>query len=1390
MPLLKLLVIGKMKRLASSIMIVLLCISTFSIFAPKVNAEETVIFQDDFESYAVGSFPSSGGWEIVWNGAGNQYQVITDSYYASPAKSLQLRGSYGWSVVVKKDFSSSSNLIGYEAKLMSPPGGGCGVAFCNIPIETWGRYYAYVGFSTDGFVWACSHGNENYQQLQPYTPYTWYKIRVLIDRIARTYDVWVDDVLKGDDIPIADDPWEILSLQFQVGWIYNNGYFDDVKVFEVGETPPQGGLVGYWSFDEDSGTVANDSSGNSNHGTLNNGPVWVDGRFGKALSFDGVDDYVRIEPSLSLDVTSQVTVEAWVYPRAYVDNTGHVSHIISRCNYSGGHIYVLSTYPDSYKISYSVNPYSGEKSSIADLPLNVWTHLAMTYDGSYIRLYINGELDSSYAQTGSIFTTTNWLAIGCKPTGPWGGAGTYAYFNGIIDEVRIYNRALSQQEIQTDMGGLPPAEHDFSMRWASPFYGVTAGGDTFFVIHLEYSEGFDEIVTLSVQNLPDGCSAWFDIGTLRPPVSYRTLHVATPNTLNNGTYVFLVKGETSESYQIIPVTLTIGTGKITGTIYRDDNGNGLRDSGEPVVSGAILSYYATQNYRNLYVAGATSNTEGEFTLINVPFNVLNEITATATGLTQRCIPINIMNQLETFIDIGIKPPTILCKPVIIDGCKYQLKLLYGADGQVTGGFILNLTSSEQPSYVDPAEPANENYAMGITKRVIRAMLVQKIASDLITMGALPYEQIFGQNPALENWLTSASSSSTWYLLMPLTGFSIIPDTQIQWTDRLRSTIFDSIDEHAESLLNLHEWEETPGLDNAVAAKDELLELPGFESPSRNLVFWNSLSEYYTTVRNYYNLLVLKKLPESELSYIDNIILQCDDAGVSSDIKTALSYCRTARSDYVLSLANNIGQYAFTILWDELVNPGDLVNGAIEAGITANLLPIGLMSLSSILLEVKIATIILLSPQETYDNIRDAEAGRVVLKDLEKIHNSYLSLISAAIDVSESQTETLAMLIEMEYCVGENLAHLARSALGCSIVGKAMDILDASWRSTMSFFETKEKWAEGYLDFINQRLKDEVNSIASKISVPSDTLSFVLHSPANLCVIDPTGKCIGFDPQTATTINEISTAVYTGPDCDPQVISIASPLEGAYHILLTGTDTGSYTLNIELLSLTQMLIVTCSGFIEPNEIKSHHIFIPESGDTIIVDDTPPTTKLTIGEPKYTDMLNTYVTKDTQFTLKPYDEGSGVFSTAYRIFNETYDTGWIIYVSPFTLSSLSDGAYTITFNSTDNAGNVESTNTIQVTLFSWTYVFTDSYGRGTTLKINTQHKLFQFITPSKDFGVKHDTKMIQLKHTIVICYEDKEMRLIATAVDDKIDFCSAICWDKQTRKTYLLIDKPNC
>jgi hypothetical protein len=209
---------------------------------------------------------------------------------------------------------------------------------------------------------------------------------------------------------------------------------------------PGTGNVGYWNFDESSGTIAHDSSGNGNEGTLQNGPIWVDGKYGEALSFDGSSTYVQIPDSSSLDVTAQVTVEAWVYPRAYNNSAGMIGHIVSRCNTAGGHVCVLAFHDTNGTINYDVNPSTTYHSSVATIPLNTWTHLAMTYNGTNVCLYIDGTLDSSYAKAGSIQTTSTPLTIGCKWYSP-----TYAYFNGSIDDVIIYNRALTQGQIFDDM---------------------------------------------------------------------------------------------------------------------------------------------------------------------------------------------------------------------------------------------------------------------------------------------------------------------------------------------------------------------------------------------------------------------------------------------------------------------------------------------------------------------------------------------------------------------------------------------------------------------------------------------------------------------------------------------------------------------------------------------------------------------------------------------------------------------------------------------------------------------------------------------------------------------------------------------------------------------------
>ena len=198
------------------------------------------------------------------------------------------------------------------------------------------------------------------------------------------------------------------------------------------------GLVAAFGFEEGTGTSVADSSGRGNNGTVS-GAAWVQGRFGSALSFDGVNDMVTVLDSASLDLSTGMTLEAWVNPRAL---NGYVTLLMKE---RPGHLaYALYASTDTGRASGEIATIGNfDTRSLSPLPLNTWTHIAVTYNGTALTLYVNGGAVSTRAVTGTILQSANPLRIGGNLI--WG-----EYFNGIIDEVRIYNRALTAVEIQGD----------------------------------------------------------------------------------------------------------------------------------------------------------------------------------------------------------------------------------------------------------------------------------------------------------------------------------------------------------------------------------------------------------------------------------------------------------------------------------------------------------------------------------------------------------------------------------------------------------------------------------------------------------------------------------------------------------------------------------------------------------------------------------------------------------------------------------------------------------------------------------------------------------------------------------------------------------------------------
>ncbi len=205
------------------------------------------------------------------------------------------------------------------------------------------------------------------------------------------------------------------------------------------------GLVAAYAFNEGVGTTVADASGNNNIGILLNGPTWtMAGKYGNALAFDGVNDLVLISSSASLNLSTGMTLEAWVYPTA--SQSGWRTIIQRQVD-----AYLLHASNDEGALrpagGGTFNSGLGYTGAPSALGVNTWSHVTLTWNGTTLQLYVNGTQVVSMSQGGTLQTAAGGAgAIQIGGNSPYG-----EYFIGRIDEVRIYNRALSAAEIQTDM---------------------------------------------------------------------------------------------------------------------------------------------------------------------------------------------------------------------------------------------------------------------------------------------------------------------------------------------------------------------------------------------------------------------------------------------------------------------------------------------------------------------------------------------------------------------------------------------------------------------------------------------------------------------------------------------------------------------------------------------------------------------------------------------------------------------------------------------------------------------------------------------------------------------------------------------------------------------------
>jgi len=227
-------------------------------------------------------------------------------------------------------------------------------------------------------------------------------------------------------------------------------------------------LVGFWAMDWYNSTGIYDNSTYNNFGTFNGGLSTSNittGKYGKALSFDGTDDYVSVPHSTSLNITNAITLEAWVKADNWAPDD-YDSPFVTKASGADWGVWNLV-----HKVNDALTGLTGFRFEIVisgtrykiwsttQGQTNQWYHLVGTFDGTTMRLYVNGIEESSSVHSGSINTNSLNLQIGKQF---WYGS-TYSYFDGLIDEVRIYDRALRPSEINASYNnGLYRLYHNFT----------------------------------------------------------------------------------------------------------------------------------------------------------------------------------------------------------------------------------------------------------------------------------------------------------------------------------------------------------------------------------------------------------------------------------------------------------------------------------------------------------------------------------------------------------------------------------------------------------------------------------------------------------------------------------------------------------------------------------------------------------------------------------------------------------------------------------------------------------------------------------------------------------------------------------------------------------------
>ena len=375
--------------------------------------------------------------------------------------------------------------------------------------------------------------------------------------------------------------------------------------------PVNTNLVGYWKFDEGSGTTANDSSGNGNTGTLVSSPVWTNGIYGKALNFAG-NSYVDAGNSSSTN-PSTITIAAWVK----LNDTSPTSYsrIIERGGWASDHkteSYYMYQAQSTTNIGCEFTNASSKQIDlqVSSLNLNQWYHVACTYDGSSGKLYLNGVLRYSWdlGIIGNLQTTIHPVRIGADSNGG-------EKFNGTIDEVQVWNRSLASDEIkelyatisgngvQTNSSGYIPQQilNEFLANYT---YNAIAGTGYLYFSNYTVNASKTYFSNSSQKvNLTSSQSLTFTLDLLNPVCiketgnCFPTIQQAI-NAATNGQTVVIVRPKWFNENVVLNRSITLTSNSSTQPTINSTATSLLINANSATVSNLTIAYNGTSTNQN------------------------------------------------------------------------------------------------------------------------------------------------------------------------------------------------------------------------------------------------------------------------------------------------------------------------------------------------------------------------------------------------------------------------------------------------------------------------------------------------------------------------------------------------------------------------------------------------------------------------------------------------------------------------------------------------------------------------------------------------------------------------------------------------------------------------